>query len=117
MSYLQKILQDIEEFRRDVHDGELDSGEIAAWLFYQRKLEPSIRDQVKLLRRDVSRAMSTQVVIDSKGRRVRQKLCLRRLGGLKGGKARANKLSPEERVRIAQVAASKRWSKSSNSSS
>lgn len=43
---------------------------------------------------------------------------LGRLGGLKGGKARAKKLSPEERARIAHLGALKRWeSKSSNSSS
>ncbi|MBE2288398.1 MAG: histone H1 [Chitinophagaceae bacterium] len=34
---------------------------------------------------------------------------LGRLGGLKGGKARANKLSPEQRKEIAKKAAEKRW--------
>ena len=34
------------------------------------------------------------------------------LGGLKGGKARAAKLSPEERVAIAKKAAASRWKKS-----
>jgi len=34
---------------------------------------------------------------------------LGRRGGLKGGKARAEALSPEERKRIAQEAARKRW--------
>lgn len=34
---------------------------------------------------------------------------LGRLGGLKGGKARASKLSPERRSEIASMAASKRW--------
>lgn len=34
---------------------------------------------------------------------------LGRLGGLKGGKARAKKLSAEERSRIARLAASTRW--------
>lgn len=34
---------------------------------------------------------------------------LGRRGGLKGGKARAESLSPEERKRIAQEAARKRW--------
>ena len=34
---------------------------------------------------------------------------LGRLGGLKGGKARAAKLSPERRKEIAQNAAKKRW--------
>lgn len=37
---------------------------------------------------------------------------LGRLGGLKGGKARAEKLSPQERKAIAQKAAAKRWEKS-----
>jgi len=34
-----------------------------------------------------------------------------RLGGLIGGKARAEKLTPEERVAIAKKAAEARWSK------
>lgn len=34
---------------------------------------------------------------------------LGRLGGLKGGKARAAKLTPERRAEIAKKAASKRW--------
>jgi hypothetical protein len=34
---------------------------------------------------------------------------LGRRGGLKGGKARAQALSPEDRKRIAQEAARKRW--------
>ncbi len=36
---------------------------------------------------------------------------LGRLGGLKGGKARAKKLSPEQRSLIAQKAAKARWEK------
>jgi hypothetical protein len=36
---------------------------------------------------------------------------LGRLGGLKGGKARAEKLSPERRKEIAANAAKKRWNK------
>jgi hypothetical protein len=38
-------------------------------------------------------------------------VALGRLGGLKGGKARAAKLSPAERKTIARKAAAKRWSK------
>jgi hypothetical protein len=37
-------------------------------------------------------------------------VALGRLGGLKGGKARASKLSPEQRKEIAKKAANKRWS-------
>lgn len=41
-----------------------------------------------------------------------------RKGGLKGGKARADKLSPEERSEIAKKAARSRWAdQSSNGSS
>lgn len=38
-------------------------------------------------------------------------VALGRLGGLKGGKARAAKLSSEERKEIAKKAAAKRWQK------
>lgn len=38
-------------------------------------------------------------------------VALGRLGGLKGGKARADKLSKEERAAIAKKAAAARWSK------
>lgn len=37
-------------------------------------------------------------------------VALGRLGGLKGGKARANKLTPEQRKEIARKAAYVRWS-------
>ena len=37
---------------------------------------------------------------------------LGRLGGLKGGKARAEALSPEKRKEIAKKAAEKRWARS-----
>ena len=36
-------------------------------------------------------------------------VALGRLGGLKGGKARANSMTPEERKAIAQKAAKARW--------
>jgi hypothetical protein len=39
-------------------------------------------------------------------------VALGRLGGLKGGKARANKLTPEQRKEIAKKAAETRWLKS-----
>lgn len=38
-------------------------------------------------------------------------VALGRLGGLKGGKARASKLTPEQRKEIARKAAKARWSK------
>jgi len=38
-------------------------------------------------------------------------VALGRLGGLKGGKARASKLTPEQRAEIAKKAAKARWGK------
>jgi hypothetical protein len=38
-------------------------------------------------------------------------VALGRLGGLKGGKARAEKLTPEQRAEIAKKAAAARWKK------
>jgi len=38
-------------------------------------------------------------------------VALGRLGGLKGGKARAKKLTKEQRIEIAKKAARKRWRK------
>lgn len=38
-------------------------------------------------------------------------VALGRLGGLRGGKARADKLTPEKRAEIAKKAAEKRWGK------
>lgn len=38
-------------------------------------------------------------------------VALGRLGGLKGGKARAVKLTPEQRSEIARIAAQARWRK------
>ena len=38
-------------------------------------------------------------------------VALGRKGGLKGGHARANSLTPEQRKKIAQEAAKRRWSK------
>ena len=43
-------------------------------------------------------------------------VALGRLGGLKGGKARADKLSAEQRKNIAKKAAAKRWSSKQKSS-
>jgi hypothetical protein len=40
-------------------------------------------------------------------------VALGRLGGIKGGKARAEKLTPEQRKEIAQKAARARWKKPS----
>lgn len=46
--------------------------------------------------------------IDSEGKNPHA-VALGRLGGLKGGKARASKLTPEQRKEIAKKAAQTRW--------
>ena len=64
---------------------------------------------------DVNKAAHRTVlaVIDRTEPPARQKnvaaVALGRLGGLKGGKARAAKLTPEQRREIAQKAARARW--------
>ena len=77
-SFNQKILAEIDEFLLQHPGDDHTSLEIAAYLYYQRKLEPQAKSQIQLLAKDVSRAMSTQTKIDGKGRRVRQKLCFKR---------------------------------------
>lgn len=46
---------------------------------------------------------------DKPHKKNRAAVALGRLGGLKGGKARAEKLTPQERKEIAQKAANARW--------
>lgn len=59
--------------------------------------------------------MAASIVEEATGKTEPQKnpnaVALGRLGGLKGGKARAEKLSPEKRKEIARKAANARWSK------
>jgi len=59
--------------------------------------------------------LAASIVDQATGVAIREKnpnaVALGRLGGLKGGKARAKKLSPEERKKIAQKAAKTRWRK------
>jgi len=59
--------------------------------------------------------MASSIVEQTTGIKIKQKnpaaVALGRLGGLKGGKARAEKLSPERRKEIARKAAESRWRK------
>lgn len=70
--------------------------------------------------RDVN-VLASQIVEEATGEPIKQSpkdstknpaaVALGRLGGLKGGKARANKLTPEQRKEIAKKAANARWGK------
>ncbi len=42
---------------------------------------------------------------------IEEEISGKRKGGLKGGKARAKKLTPDERAKIARIAAAARWKK------
>jgi len=58
--------------------------------------------------------MAVQIVEQATGEKIEKNpnaVALGRLGGLKGGKARAEKLSPKKRREIARKAAKKRWEK------
>jgi hypothetical protein len=59
-------------------------------------------------------SLKYDVYMDERGRAAK---LLGRLGGLKGGKARAERLSPERRKEIAQKAIAARWAKAKESSS
>jgi len=54
---------------------------------------------------------ATQEAENQPGHKNPAAVALGRLGGLKGGKARASKLTPEQRKEIAKKAAQARWSK------
>lgn len=68
------------------------------------------RDLNKLAKSIVDEATAEDKQEDvSEGGKNPAAVALGRLGGLKGGKARAKKLTPEQRSEIARKAAQKRW--------
>jgi hypothetical protein len=69
----------------------------------------SNEDEVQAARRVVDVATGERPKVDPKVSKAAA--ALGRLGGLKGGKARAESLTPERRAEIARDAARKRWSK------
>lgn len=70
--------------------------------------QPSRRDDAQNARRIVEAAIGEPLTEHKPDPHFKE---LGRLGGLKGGKARAKKLSTSERREIAKKAASARWSK------
>jgi len=55
--------------------------------------------------------LAKQIIDEATSEKNPAAVTLGRLGGLKGGKARADKLSPEKRAQIARDAAKARWGK------
>ncbi len=70
---------------------------------------PRPRDPIQLgkLMVDIATGQVVDAVEDGKNQAASE---LGRLGGLKGGEARAKSLTPERRKEIARKAAAKRWS-------
>lgn len=61
---------------------------------------------------EVTKETKGELPIEGKPEKNPAAVALGRLGGLKGGRARADKLSAKKRKEIAQKAAKSRWSKS-----
>ena len=72
------------------------------------------RDVNELARRLVDEATGESPKLDPDAGKDPAAVALGRKGGLKGGKARAAKLTPEERRQAAQHAAAARWAKDRN---
>lgn len=72
-----------------------DINQLAAFIAEQATSDPKPDQQ-----QDASEPQKNQAAVE-----------LGRLGGKKGGKARAEKLTPEQRKEIAQKAARARWNK------
>ena len=73
----------------------------------KRSSSPAKRDPNQLAAHIVAKATGTKPA--KKRRKNPAAVALGRKGGLKGGKARAAKLTPEQRREIAQKAAQARW--------
>jgi hypothetical protein len=73
-------------------------------------LRPRDPNQLAKLVADIATGQVSDNITTEDGRDLVAVLMGRR-GGLKGGRARAEKLSPERRSEIARMAAAKRWGK------
>jgi hypothetical protein len=73
------------------------------------------RDFVSIARQVVEKAIGEQLdgspLVDPDAGKNPAAVALGKLGGAKGGRARADKLSPAKRKQIAKKAAMKRWGK------
>ena len=69
-------------------------------------------DMNQLAKRIVDEATGAETITPQPAQKNQAAVELGRLGGNKGGKARAESLTPEQRSEIAKKAAEKRWEKS-----
>jgi hypothetical protein len=70
---------------------------------------PADANQLAKLIVDIATGEAADSLIDPDRGKNAAAVALGRLGGQKGGKARADRLTPEERSRIAKIAAETRW--------
>ena len=73
------------------------------------KLSPKPRDLAQMARAIVEESVSDEPTPDPDEGKNPHAVALGRMGGKKGGKARAEKLTPEQRSEIAKRAAAARW--------
>ncbi len=76
----------------------------------KRLSRPRDPNQLAKLITEIATGEQTDRLITEDGRDLAA-VMMGRLGGLKGGRARADRLPPEERRRIAKLAAEARWAK------
>ncbi len=80
----------------------------------KRSSKKKIED-INIIAADIVKQTTNKLIPKSSQKESKEKnpnaVALGKLGGLKGGKARAKKLSPERRKEIAQKAAKARWEK------
>jgi hypothetical protein len=75
------------------------------------KRSSTTSDVNEIARRIVDTATGNPITEEPMPEKNQAAVALGRLGGLKGGKARAEKLSPQKRKKIASDAAKARWAK------
>ena len=82
-------------------------------LCYMPKRSSKSRLDVNQIAKSVVDSATTEEMLEKAAQEGKNPaaVMLGRLGGLKGGKARAKKLSPKQRSQIAQKAAKARWEK------
>lgn len=78
------------------------------YICYMAKKHKDLNQLAKIIVDQATGNEDTQKVDDGKNPAA---VALGRLGGKKGGKARADSLTPERRAEIAKKAAAKRWGK------
>jgi hypothetical protein len=70
---------------------------------------PTDPNQLAKLMVDIAAGEVSDSVLDGPAKKNPAAVALGRLGGKRGGKARADKLTPEQRKEIASKAAASRW--------